>query len=190
MTSTLQGRYGQLPEGRGHEPGARDRLGGAARREPDGARRRKGRCRVRPPRRSGRRKSRRRCCRISWKANVYVLQSEPPDIKLLVAASRGTAWTSRLIGNVRLDPVTGQVDDDLRRNAGVPVHGLQTVLQRWRAGGTDRRRPGAGCTRSTSDFTPWSLAVHRRCLPVERVSDLQRPGWERVCLAVAVHARR
>src|SRR5580692_8691179 len=32
------------------------------------------------------------------------------------------------------------------------------------------------------------LAVHRRCISVERVSDHRWPGWECVCFAVAVRA--
>ena len=48
------------------------------------------------------------------------------------------------------------VHDDVRRDPELPVHGLQAVVQRRRAGRAATRRCSAGRYTSTADFTPWS----------------------------------
>ena len=52
------------------------------------------------------------------KGDVYVLQSEPPHLKLLIAAS-GEGVNVKLVGHVNLDPTTGQLTTTV--SSGIPA---------------------------------------------------------------------
>ena len=67
------------------------------------------------------------------KGNVYVLQSNPPNLKLLVAAS-GEGVNLKLVGDVHLDEGTGRLTTTIHGNAGVAVHDIPFVLQWWCSG--------------------------------------------------------
>ena len=90
----------------------------------------------------------------SLKGNVYVLQSNPPNLKLLVAAS-GEGVNLKLVGDVHLDEATGRLTTTFSETPELPF----TVFRLSFSGGaqaalTTPLRCGSYTT--TSDFTPWS----------------------------------
>ena len=64
---------------------------------------------------------------------MYVLQSNPPELKLLVAAS-GDGVNLKLFGTVHLNALTGQLMTTFEEYAGRAVHGIHAGVQWWRAG--------------------------------------------------------
>jgi uncharacterized repeat protein (TIGR01451 family) len=90
----------------------------------------------------------------SLKGNVYVLDSNPPNLKLLVAAS-GEGVNLKLLGNVHLDESTGRLTTTFSETPELPF----TTFRLSFSGGaqaalyTPRR---CGSYETTSDFTPWT----------------------------------
>jgi hypothetical protein len=88
------------------------------------------------------------------KGNVYVLQSNPPDLKLLVAAS-GEGVNLKLVGDVRLNEVTGRLTTTFTETPELPF----TTFRLSFSGGAQAALAtptGCGTFSTTSDFTPWS----------------------------------
>jgi hypothetical protein len=86
--------------------------------------------------------------------DVYVLQSNPPHLQLLVAAS-GSGVNLKLIGDVNLDPVSGQLTTTFAGTPQLPF----TELELSFSGGAQAAlsTPAAcGVYTTASDFTPWS----------------------------------
>jgi hypothetical protein len=86
--------------------------------------------------------------------DVYVLQSNPPNLKLLVAAS-GDGVSLKLVGNVHLDEATGQLTTTFSETPQLPF----TLFKLSFSGGAQAAlsTPTAcGAYETTSDFTPWS----------------------------------
>ncbi len=86
--------------------------------------------------------------------NVYVLQSNPPNLKLLVAAS-GDGVNLKLVGDVHLDEATGQLTSTFSGTPQLPFTHFRLVF----SGGAQAALttpPSCGVYASTSDFTPWS----------------------------------
>jgi hypothetical protein len=90
----------------------------------------------------------------SLKGNVYVLDSNPPNLKLLVAAS-GEGVNLKLVGDVHLDESTGRITTTFTETPELPF----TTFKLSFSGGaqaalyTPQR---CGDYKTTSDFTPWS----------------------------------
>jgi hypothetical protein len=88
------------------------------------------------------------------KGNVYVLDSNPPNLKLLVAAS-GEGVNLKLVGDVHLDESTGRLTTTFSETPELPF----TTFRLSFSGGaqaalyTPQR---CGNYKTTSDFTPWS----------------------------------
>ncbi len=88
------------------------------------------------------------------KGNVYVLDSNPPDLKLLVAAS-GEGVNIKLVGDVRLDEATGRLTAIFDETPELPF----TIFRLAFSGGARAALTtptGCGTFSSASDFTPWS----------------------------------
>ena len=88
------------------------------------------------------------------KGNVYVLESNPPNLKLLVAAS-GEGVNLKLVGDVNLDEATGRVTTTFKETPELPF----TTFRLSFSGGAQAAlyTPSrCGVYTSTSDFTPWS----------------------------------
>jgi uncharacterized repeat protein (TIGR01451 family) len=88
------------------------------------------------------------------KGNVYVLQSNPPNLKLLVAAS-GEGVNLKLVGNVHLNETTGQLVTTFENTPELPF----TTFKLAFSGGAQAAlaTPAkCGSYTTTSDFTPWS----------------------------------
>jgi hypothetical protein len=86
--------------------------------------------------------------------NVYVLQSNPPNLKLLVAASADDV-NLKLVGDVHLDEATGQLTSTFSGTPQLPFTHFRLIF----SGGAQAALttpPSCGIYSSTSDFTPWS----------------------------------
>ncbi|HEY3960023.1 MAG TPA: hypothetical protein VGL68_05875 [Solirubrobacteraceae bacterium] len=88
------------------------------------------------------------------KGNVYVLQSDPPNLELLVAAS-GEGVNLKLVGKVHLDGATGRLTSTF---AGTPELPFTNFKLSFSGGAQAALDTPAHCgTYSTSaDFDPWS----------------------------------
>jgi hypothetical protein len=88
------------------------------------------------------------------KGNVYVLESTPPNLKLLAAAT-GEGVNLKLVGNVHLDETTGRLTTTFKETPELPF----TTFKLSFSGGAQAALttpPHCGTYLSTSDFTSWS----------------------------------
>ncbi len=86
--------------------------------------------------------------------NVYVLQSNPPDLQLLVAAS-GDGVNLKLIGHVHLNEQTGQLTSTFDGTPALPFTHFRLIF----SGGAQAALstpPSCGVYSTMADFTPWS----------------------------------
>ncbi len=86
--------------------------------------------------------------------DVYVLQSNPPHLQLLVAAS-ADGVNLKLIGDVHLDETTGQLTTTFSGTPQLPFTKFQLAF----SGGAQAALStplSCGVYTTTSDFTPWS----------------------------------
>jgi hypothetical protein len=88
--------------------------------------------------------------------NVYVMQSNPPDLKLLVAASSPIDGIYvKLVGDVHLDESTGRLTTTFTNTPQLPFSDLKLSF----SGGAQAALttpPTCGLYSTTSDFAPWS----------------------------------
>jgi hypothetical protein len=85
---------------------------------------------------------------------VFVLESSPPDVKLLVAAS-GAGVNVKLLGDVHLDERTGRLTTTFREAPQLPFTDLKLTFE----GGAQAALvtpPVCGEYSTATDFTPWS----------------------------------
>ncbi len=85
---------------------------------------------------------------------VYVVESQPPDVKLLIALA-GQGIEVKLLGDVHLNTSTGQLTTVFKENPEFPF----TVFKLAFSGGSQAALvtpPTCGLFTSASDFTPWS----------------------------------
>jgi hypothetical protein len=86
--------------------------------------------------------------------NVYVLQSNPPNLQLLVAASADDV-NLKLVGRVHLDAATGQLTSTFNGTPQLPFTHFRLVF----SGGAQAALttpPSCGVYATMTDFTPWS----------------------------------
>jgi hypothetical protein len=86
--------------------------------------------------------------------NVYVLQSNPPNLQLLVTASADGVYL-KLVGNVHLDESTGQITATFTETPELPFTDLKLSF----SGGAQAALAtptGCGTYTTTSDLTPWT----------------------------------
>ena len=86
--------------------------------------------------------------------NVYVLQSNPPDLQLLIAAS-GDGVNLKLVGNVHLNETTGQLVTTFEKTPDFPFTEFKLAF----SGGAQAALAtptGCGTYESTAAFTPWA----------------------------------
>lgn len=85
---------------------------------------------------------------------VYVMQSNPPDLKLLATAS-GEGVNLKLVGHVHLDEATGRLVTTFSETPELPFTDFKLSF----SGGAQAALAtptGCGAFTTTSDFTPWS----------------------------------
>jgi uncharacterized repeat protein (TIGR01451 family) len=88
--------------------------------------------------------------------NVYVLQSNPPNLKLLVAPEDSADGIYvKFVGDVHLSETTGQLTTTFEETPQLPFSGLKLSF----SGGAQAALStptGCGSYETTTDFTPWS----------------------------------
>ncbi len=85
---------------------------------------------------------------------VYVVESQPPDVKLLIALA-GQGIEVKLVGDVHLNTSTGQLTTVFKETPEVPFTNFKLAF----SGGSQAALitpPTCGLFTSASDFTPWS----------------------------------
>ncbi|HEY1689485.1 MAG TPA: hypothetical protein VGF95_11560, partial [Solirubrobacteraceae bacterium] len=88
------------------------------------------------------------------KGNVYVLDSNPPNLKLLVTAA-GEGVSLKLVGDVHLNESTGRLTTTFSETPELPF----TTFRLSFSGGAQAALytpPRCGSYETSSDFTPWS----------------------------------
>jgi hypothetical protein len=98
--------------------------------------------------------------------NVYVLDSNPPNLKLLVVAS-GEGVNLKLVGNVHLDEATGRLTTTFKETPELPF----TMFKLSFSGGSQAAltTPSTcGTYETTSDFTPWSTPSVSDVFPISQ----------------------
>jgi hypothetical protein len=85
---------------------------------------------------------------------VYLLGSNPPDLKLLVAGS-GDGVNVKVVGTVHLDEATGRLTATFKNTPQLPVSDIELSFNGGSRGALITPR-ACGTFTTTSDFTPWS----------------------------------
>jgi hypothetical protein len=101
--------------------------------------------------------------RDKLEGSVYVLQSNPPNLKLLVAAS-GDGVYLKLIGDVHLDEATGRLTTTFENTPELPFTDFKLSF----SGGAQAALTtptGCGTYSTVSDFTPWTAPVGESVFP-------------------------
>jgi hypothetical protein len=106
--------------------------------------------------------------------NVYVLQSNPPDLQLLLSAS-GDGVYLKLVGNVHLNESTGQLTTTFTETPELPFTDLKLAFS---GGGQAALATPTACGtyRTTSDFTPWASPFTEDAFPSSRFPIVAGPG--------------
>jgi hypothetical protein len=89
----------------------------------------------------------------SLKGNVYILQSNPPKLEMLVAAS-GEGVNLKLVGEVHLNEQTGQLESTFKSTPALPFTDFKLSFSGGAQAALDTPTQ-CGTYESTSDFTPW-----------------------------------
>jgi hypothetical protein len=102
------------------------------------------------------------------KGNVYILQHNPPELQLLVAAS-GEGVNLKLIGTVHLNEQTGQLVTTFKgtpQDLGTPDAPLTEFVLSFSGGAQAAlvTPPTCGVYDSTADFTPWASPLVEEAL--------------------------
>jgi hypothetical protein len=108
------------------------------------------------------------------KGNVYVLQSNPPNLKLLVAAS-GEGVNLKLVGNVHLDEATGQLTTTFTETPALPFTNFKLSFSGGAQAALDTPT-ACGSYETTSDFTPWSTPSVADTFPASSFAIEHGPG--------------
>jgi hypothetical protein len=106
--------------------------------------------------------------------NVYVLQSNPPNLRLLLAAS-GDGIYLKLVGNVHLNETTGQLTTTFTETPELPFTDLKLSF----SGGAQAALAtptGCGTYTTTSDFTPWTAPLGEDLFPSSSFPIVAGPG--------------
>jgi hypothetical protein len=106
--------------------------------------------------------------------NVYILQSNPPNLQLLLAAA-GDGVNLKLIGNVHLDEATGRLTSTFSDTPAVPFTNLKLSF----SGGAQAAlaTPATcGVYTTSSDFTPWSSPFVSDAFPTSAFSITSGPN--------------
>jgi hypothetical protein len=95
--------------------------------------------------------------------NVYIMQSNPPELQLLVAAS-GDGVNLKIVGDVHLDEKTGQLVTTFSETPELPFSDLKLSF----SGGAQAALATptlCGNYETVSDFTPWTTPLVQDAFP-------------------------
>ena len=114
------------------------------------------------------------------KGNVYVLQSNPPNLQLLVAAE-GEGVFLKLIGTVHLNEQTGQITTTFKgtpQDPGTPDAPLNEFVLSFSGGAQAAlvTPQFCGVYTATADFTPWSTPLTADALSESNFQITAGPG--------------
>ncbi len=114
--------------------------------------------------------------RNKLEGNVYVLQSNPPDVKLLVAPEDPPDGIYvKFVGDVHLNEVTGQLTTTFEKTPQLPFSALKFSF----SGGAQAALAtptGCGVYTTTNDFTPWSTPFVADAFPSSSFAIEAGPG--------------
>ncbi len=88
------------------------------------------------------------------RGSVYVLQSNPPDLKLLVTAY-GEGVNLKLVGNVQLNEQTGQLTTTFEETPELPFTSFRLAFSGGAQAALDTPTQ-CGTYATSADFTPWA----------------------------------
>ena len=125
-----------------------------------------------------------------FEGNVYILQSNPPELKLLVAAS-ADGVNLKLVGNASLCELAGEVLHGKTCEApgqliaafeGTPQLPFTVLRLSFSGGAQAALDTPAQCGSYTSqaDFTPWSSPFIPELRLERELRAHRRPGWDGV----------
>jgi hypothetical protein len=106
--------------------------------------------------------------------NVYVLQSNPPNLQLLLAASADGIYL-KLVGNVHLNEATGQLTTTFSETPELPFTDFKLSF----SGGPQAALAtptGCGSYTTASDFTPWAAPLAEDVLSSSSFPITNGPG--------------
>jgi hypothetical protein len=106
--------------------------------------------------------------------SVYVLQSNPPNLQLLVTAS-ADGVNLKLVGNVHLNEATGQITTTFTEAPELPFTDFKLSF----SGGVQAALAtptGCGTYTTTSDFTPWATPFGEDVLSSSSFQITNGPG--------------
>jgi hypothetical protein len=106
--------------------------------------------------------------------DVYVLQSNPPNLQILVTAS-GDGIYLKLVGDVHLDEATGQITTTFSEAPELPFTDFKLTFD----GGAQAALvtpSGCGAYTTSSQFTPWSTPFGEDVLTSSSFSITSGPG--------------
>jgi len=106
--------------------------------------------------------------------NVYVLQSNPPEIKLLVTAS-ADGVNVKLVGTVHLSEQTGQLTTTFSGTPELPFSDFKLSFSGGAQAALDTPTQ-CGSYTTTSDFTPWSSPFVSDVFPSSSFNVEAGPG--------------
>src|ERR1700728_4887932 len=114
------------------------------------------------------------------KGNVYVLQSNPPNLQLLVAAE-GEGIYLKLIGTAHLNEQTGQITTTFKgtpQDPGTPDAPLHEFVLSFSGGAQAAlvTPQFCGVYTATADFTPWSTPLTADALSESNFQITAGPG--------------
>ena len=118
------------------------------------------------------------------KGNVYILQSNPPNLQLLVAAE-GEGVYLKLIGTVHLNEQTGQITTTFEgtpQDPGTPDAPLNEFVLSFSGGAQAAlvTPQFCGVYTATADFTPWSTPLTADALSESNFQITAGPGGSNV----------
>ena len=106
--------------------------------------------------------------------NVYVLQSNPPELKLLLAAS-GEGVNLKLVGVVHLDEATGRLVTTFEKTPEVPFTKFKLSFSGGAQAALDTPTQ-CGIYKSTSDFNSWGSPFVSDAFPTSELAIETGPG--------------
>ena len=114
------------------------------------------------------------------KGNVYILQSNPPNLQILVVAS-GEGVNLKLIGTVHLNETTGQLTTTFKgtpQDPGTPDAPLNEFVLSFSGGAQAAlvTPPTCGVYNATADFTPWSTPFVEDAISESNFQITSGPG--------------
>jgi hypothetical protein len=110
----------------------------------------------------------------SLKGNVYILQSNPPNLEMLVAAS-GEGVNLKLVGKVHLDEVTGRLTTKFEGTPALPFTDFKLAFSGGAQAALDTPTQ-CGSYATDADFTPWASPFVADVFPSGAFSLVAGPG--------------